>query len=152
MAEGIRIRHHSRRSQTVTVPMLSLPLQGPRPVCSLCAQTHLCKTVHLVVDGEGTSIITRPTWNLIQGHAPNDGGFVVVNPVAEPPDQTVVAELVDQKVTVFDLADGTNPTHTVDVETVVQNLMEAVPDATEEQVIAFLEAKVREQGPAVSGR
>ena len=132
--------------------MLSLPLKLPRTaVCMFCAQTHLCKTVHLVVDSEGSCIITAPTWKLMQT-APDSGGFSIVNPVADPPAQKITPEAVDQKIRAFDLDDGTNPIHTVDTETAVKHLMAAVPEATEDQVVAFLVAKVREQGPAVSER
>ena len=152
MAEGIRIRHHTRRSQIVTVPVLTLPLQLPRTaVCGFCAQTHLCKTVHLIVDSEGTCIITAPTWKLMQ-LVPNQGWFTIVNPVKKPPAQNMKPAPVVNKIKAFDIDDGTNPVHTVDTEEVIRQLGEAVPDATEEQIRAFLLAKVLEEGPAVQER
>ena len=153
MAEGIRVRHHTRRSSIVTVPMLTLPLKGVRTVvCPFCAQVHLCKTVHLVVDAEGTSIISHKTWELIKGHAPEDGGFVAANPVADPPTQNMAPPTAQQRVKVFDIDDGVNPVHTVDIEDAVKHLLIEVPEATEAQVLAFLVAKLAEQGPDVSER
>ena len=133
--------------------MLTLPLKGVRTqTCPFCGTVHLCKTVHLVVDSEGSSIISHTTWNLIQANAPEGGGFTTTNPVAEPPAQNFAPETVSLRVKAFDLADGINPLHTVDTEAVVKHLLEAVPEATEEQVVKFLLAKVMEQGPAVSDK
>lgn len=153
MAEGVRVRHHTRRSQIVAVPMLSLPLKKrDYQTCRWCGETHLCKVAHLLVDSEGTAIISRKTWELIRSHAPKAGGFQVANPVRQPPKQQVKPALAQMKVKVFDLDDGKQPIHTVDLETVIQHLKKEVPAATEEQIRAFLLAKVLEQGAAVTDK
>lgn len=88
MAHGLRIRHHTRRSQMLPVPCLHLPRDPDRlhlyPPCGICKVVHPCKVIHLNLDAEGTDIVSEGVWAQLQ-RVPNWGGFRVVNTVENPP-------------------------------------------------------------------
>jgi hypothetical protein len=102
MAEGIRIRHHTRRSQMLPVPLLHQPRLNVAayPECGRCRVVHPCKVVHVDLDAEGTAIVSESVWAQFQ-RVPNWAGFRVVNTVSNPPTQGVgldairVASIID---------------------------------------------------------
>lgn len=94
MAEGVRIRHHTRRNQLLPVPLLHKPLHGQIPVCGVCERrlgniglVHNCKTLHLELDDQGCVVVSREIWADLQ-RTRNAGGFTVANPVAKPAAQS----------------------------------------------------------------
>ncbi len=82
---GVRIRHHTRRSQMLPVPLLFEPWPTNRTECGLCHAIHPCKVIHLDLDDTGAVIVSPE----IKEKVFRVGGFRVVNTVANPPPQTV---------------------------------------------------------------
>ena len=94
MAEGIRIRHHFRRSQMLPVPLLFEPWDTTgRPPCGLCHTIHPCKVMHLDLDDTGAIIVSQEVWQKLR-RVPTSGGFTAVNPVLHPPPQGIYPETV----------------------------------------------------------
>ena len=82
---GVRIRHHTRRSQMLPVPLLFEPWPDNRTECGLCHAIHPCKVIHLDLDDTGALIVSPE----IKEQVFRVGGFHVVNTVAKPPTQNV---------------------------------------------------------------
>ena len=98
MAEGLRIRHHTRRNQMVLVPLFHKMFPEAEagqeyllPECGKCKTVHLCKTLHLQVDGEGAVLVSKEIWADMQ-RTPRNGGFILESAVAKPPPQTLQPE------------------------------------------------------------
>ena len=107
MAEGVRIRHHTRRNEILPVPLLNQPIVGA-PECGLCLRVfgrvtaHPCKTLHLQLDGEGAITVSPEIWAALRKTV-NAGGFTVANPVLAPPTQTMKPPTVQLKIDGIDL-------------------------------------------------
>ena len=54
---------------------------------------HLHKAYHLQLDGEKTTIVSETIWGKLQGMIDN-GGFVFVNYVEDPPAQNIGITMV----------------------------------------------------------
>lgn len=103
---GVRIRHHTRRNQTLPVPLLHKPFPVPQPVyndCPECKVWHPCKTLHLRLDDTGAVIVSHEIWADLQKTV-NNGGFRVANLVTKPPTQTVTPPTIKVKLEGVDLA------------------------------------------------
>lgn len=105
MAEGIRIRHHTRVGQMLPVPLFKemLPNLHLREPCQHCGVVHPCKVVHLELDSQGCAIISVPLWDKFRTY-PNYLGFRVANTVATPPTQGVSM----QTMRIRDIVSGIN--------------------------------------------
>ncbi len=106
MAEGVRIRHHTRRSQMLPVPLLFEPWDTTgRPECGLCHSVHPCKVLHLDLDDTGAVIVSLEVKAKIW-RVPTNGGFVVVNPVLHPPPQGIYPKTVKANIRGIDIGGG----------------------------------------------
>lgn len=98
MAVGVRLRPKPGRpvpdNALIVLRDLAQPLSPPKygerledvvPVCSKCGIQHMHQTWHLQLR-RGTVIVSEKVWENIQ-RLFDDGGFEVVNHVAEPPAQ-----------------------------------------------------------------
>ncbi len=105
MAEGIRIRHHTRRSQMLPVPLLFEPWPTNRSECGVCHTVHPCKVIHLTLDDTGAVIVSKEikakVWRV-----PTNGGFTVVNPVAHPPAQGIHPKTVKANIRGISIGGG----------------------------------------------
>ncbi len=106
MAEGIRIRHHTRRSQMLPVPLLHRPWSTKgRPDCGICHTVHPCKVIHLNLDDTGAVIVSHQIradlWRV-----PQNAGFTMVNTVADPPPQGIHPETVKVKLRGVEIGGG----------------------------------------------
>ena len=90
MAQGIRIRHHTRRSQMLPVPLFKqeFPNWRLREDCLVCDVKHQCRVIHLDLDAEGCAIVSDMIWARFQEY-PNQMGFTVTNVIQKPPAQGV---------------------------------------------------------------
>ncbi len=102
---GIRIRHHTRRSQVLPVPLLFQPWPDNRNECGTCHTIHPCKVVHLNLDDTGTVIITESLREKLW-RVPQHAGFRVVGHVAKPPAQNVAPETIKVKLRGIDIGGG----------------------------------------------
>lgn len=66
-----------------------LPPNKDRGVCRLCGRPHDCKTYHLQLDGDGTTLVSETIWAQLQ-KLYDRGGFELCNEVKEPPTQSIV--------------------------------------------------------------
>ena len=105
MAEGIRIRHNVRRSQMLPVPLLFEPWPTNRAECGVCHTIHPCKVIHLTLDDTGAVIVSKEVKAKIW-RVPTNGGFRVVNPVANPPAQGITPDTVKLKVEAVEIGGG----------------------------------------------
>ena len=106
MAEGIRIRHHTRRSQMLPVPLIYKPWSTVgRPECGVCDTVHPCKVLHLDLDDTGAIIVSHGVkaslWKV-----PQHAGFRVVGTVANPPAQGISPETVKVKLRGIEIGGG----------------------------------------------
>ena len=135
MAEGVRIRHHTRRSQMLPVPLIYEPWDTTgRPECGVCHSVHPCKVLHLDLDDTGSVIVSAEVKEKIW-RVPQHGGFRVDSAVAKPPTQGITPETVKVKIRGIDIGGGLElaepnrrhatvtepvaPTRTVDLDTYV---------------------------------
>lgn len=101
MADGIRIQPQRARLAAEGIdavagrlfivrdwarPILPHPAN---PLCRTCGRPHECKTYHLFLDGEGTTIVSTTVWDRFL-RMPDHGGFETVNVVGQPPAQGIV--------------------------------------------------------------
>lgn len=89
---GIRIRHGTRRNQILPVPLLHKPHPWNTNQCGACERigltvVHPCKVLHLQLDPDGCTIVSREIWADLQ-QTTDCGGFRVTNLVPDPPAQT----------------------------------------------------------------
>jgi hypothetical protein len=90
---GVKIRHHSRRNQTVLVPLIFQRYETRRPPCPKCNVTHECKTLHIDVDDTGIAFVAAPIVDRLRRvpatnphtGAPTIGGFEVMGEIVNPP-------------------------------------------------------------------
>jgi hypothetical protein len=85
MAEGVRIRHDSKRNCVLTV-VSSRAYREPVQ-CPTCLKTHTQKTYHIRLDDQGTGIVSPEVWNKLR--RAKGAGFSQVDTVASPPAQGV---------------------------------------------------------------
>ncbi len=95
---GIRIRHHTRKSQMLPVPLLFEPWPTNKTDCGVCHTIHPCKVIHLTLDDTGAVIVSHEIKDKVF-RVPQHGGFAVAGLVANPPDQTIAPETVKVKLT-----------------------------------------------------
>jgi len=85
---GIRVQHPMARNvrYTIVEPHIPYgrPFDCPPPAAGGCGSTHLFKTHHLNIDGEGAVIVSTGVFDRIKRRLVLDG-FVVTNEVAAPP-------------------------------------------------------------------
>ena len=62
-------------------------LESVQAVCSICGVQHFCKTYHLQLRA-GSVIVSTTVWAKMQA-MPDNGGFIFVNVVGEPPAQGI---------------------------------------------------------------
>ncbi len=105
MAEGVRIRHHTRRSQMLPVPLLFEPRADNRKECGTCHTVHPCKVLHLDLDDTGAIIVSKEVKAKIW-RVPTNGGFRVVGTVAKPPAQGIFPETVKANIRGIDIGGG----------------------------------------------
>jgi hypothetical protein len=86
-AEGITSVAH--RLFIVRDQSRPMPPNPHRPACRLCGHPHQCKTYHLMLDSDGTMIVSTTIWAHMQKLF-DHGGFEPVNVVREPPTQGLV--------------------------------------------------------------
>ena len=88
------------------VPLLFEPLNTiGRAPCNLCDTVHPCKVLHLDLDDTGAIIVSVEVKEKIW-RVPTNGGFRVVNTVANPPAQGIYPETVKAKLRGIELGGG----------------------------------------------
>ena len=105
MAEGIRIRHNVRRGQMLPVQLLFEPWPTNRAECGVCHTIHPCKVLHLTLDDTGAVIVSQEIKAKIW-RVPTNGGFRVVNTVANPPAQGITPDTVKLKIDAVEIGGG----------------------------------------------
>ena len=105
MAEGVRIRHHTRRGQMLPVPLLFEPWPTNRAECGVCHTIHPCKVLHLTLDDTGAVIVSKEIKAKIW-RVPTNGGFQVVNTVAKPPAQGIFPKTMKAEIRGIDIGGG----------------------------------------------
>lgn len=101
MAEGVRIQPQPDRLKAQNIESAAHRLfilrdrsrpftDNPnRSICVTCGTPHECKTYHLKMGADGTTIVSTGVWEQLQ-RMPDHGGFEIVNTVTEPPAQGIV--------------------------------------------------------------
>lgn len=93
---GLRIKHATVINRTLTIVDQSRPYSLPFE-CPTCHLTHIFKTYHVDVDGEGAAIVSLEVWERIQQLA--NHGFSLTNEVQKPPSRTLrVGFATDHKI------------------------------------------------------
>ena|SRR5210317_1454190 len=113
---GVRIRPHPDRvapdNGLIVLRDLSRPFQQPKdgqrledvqPICSKCGVQHFYKSLHLQLR-EGSTIVSEAIWAKMQ-MMPDNGGFVYMNHVDEPPAQGMTPGQETQLFEKFSLTD-----------------------------------------------
>lgn len=85
MAEGVRIRHETKRNCVLTVVSSRAYTEPVR--CPTCLKTHTQKTYHIRLDDQGTGIVSTEVWQKLR-RAPGSG-FTFADNVSSPPAQGV---------------------------------------------------------------
>jgi hypothetical protein len=111
MADGIRIRPQRARLAVEGVTDVAgrlfivrdwarpIPPSPHNPECRTCGRPHECKTYHLLMDSEGTTIVSTGIWDRFL-RMPDHGGFELANVVSSPPAQGIVLPPASVSVTV----------------------------------------------------
>lgn len=91
---GLRIKHDKIINRTLTIVDKSRPYTSAFE-CPVCHLTHIFKTYHVEVDGEGAAIVSLEVWERIQSL--ENHGFSLTNEVAKPPARTLRVGFANQR-------------------------------------------------------
>jgi len=86
---GVRIRHETERGVPIAVVHPTKLLKNP-VLCRRCQTVHVNKTIHLDLDGEGTTIVSPEALKLLR--EAGMPGLSIENEVGAPPAQTISLE------------------------------------------------------------
>ena len=102
--EGIRIRHKTLKGVLMVLRDQKRPIPNPHnyklPVCQTCMYVHDVKTYHLLLDDEGTIIVSTTVYNRIMALG-DQGGFEMSNTVHQPPTQGISVPIAKKLIQAF---------------------------------------------------